>query len=68
VIYGDSGAAVAHMGVGSNGGGNLTAADPGGNGVFSAGYIASGGPGTACVEHNGTKCLGVGLTGMEGFH
>jgi hypothetical protein len=67
-IYGDSGAAVAHMGVGGGGGGNFTAADPGGNGVFSAGYIASDGPGTACVEHNGTKCLGVGLTGMEGFH
>jgi len=67
-IYGDSGAAVAHMGVGSSGGGDFTATDPGGQGVFSAGYIASDGPGTACVEHNGTKCLGVGLTGMEGFH
>jgi hypothetical protein len=65
-IY-QGGPAVAHMGVGSGGGGNFTAADPGGTNVFSAGYEPDG-PGSVCVDHKGAKCLGVGLTGMEGFH
>jgi hypothetical protein len=65
-IY-SAGSAVARMSQGSHGGGNFTAGDPGGSGVFSAGYIPDG-PGTACVAYKGTKCLGVGLTGLEGFH
>ena len=68
VVRTPSGVAVARLGYGSAGGGNLQVTDPSGNGVFSAGYVADNGPGAACVEHNGTKCLGIGLTGMEGFH
>jgi len=68
VVRNSSGAAVSTLASDSSGGGVVTASDPSGNGVFSAGYIANDGPGTACVEHKGTKCLGVGLTGMEGFH
>lgn len=65
-VYND-GKSVAHMGIASSGGGNITMADPSGQGVFSAGYLPDG-PGGACVEHEGTKCLGIGLTGLEGFH
>ncbi|MFO0991197.1 MAG: hypothetical protein U1E67_04600 [Hyphomicrobiales bacterium] len=68
VVYGAGKKHVAFMGHGSGGGGNFTATDPGGTGVFSAGYIGGDGPGTACVLQKGMKCLGVGLTGMEGFH
>jgi hypothetical protein len=43
------------------GGGNVTTTDPGGNGVFSAGYDGDGG--AACVNHKqSTHCLGVGLS------
>lgn len=63
-----TGAALVTLGTGTSGGGNVTAMDPTGAGVFSAGYIGGDGPGTACVNHKGMKCLGVGLTGMEGFH
>jgi len=42
------------------GGGNVTATDPGGTGVFSAGYNGEGG--AACVDHKQSMhCLGVGL-------
>ena len=42
------------------GGGNVTTADPGGNGVFSAGY--DGTAGAACVTRkSGLNCLGIGL-------
>ncbi len=42
------------------GGGNVTTTDPGGNGVFSAGYAGEGGE--ACVNRKqSTHCLGVGL-------
>lgn len=68
VVRSTAGTAVAALGYGSSGGGNVTVSDPSGNGVFSAGYDGGDGPGSACVEHKGTKCLGVGLTGMEGMH
>ena len=42
------------------GGGNVTTTDPGGNGVFSAGYDGEGG--AACVNHKQSMhCLGTGL-------
>jgi len=63
----DGGNSVARLGTGSHGGGNVTTTDPAGDGVFSAGYTPDG-PGTACVAHKGIKCLGIGLTGLEGFH
>lgn len=45
-----------------SGGGNVTIADPGGNGVFSAGYVAGGGA-DACLDlpKQGLKCFGIGL-------
>lgn len=45
-------------------GGNVTAADPGGGGVFSAGY--DGSAGAACVTRkSGLHCLGIGLSGGQ---
>jgi hypothetical protein len=42
------------------GGGSITATDPAGNGIFSAGYTGEGGD--VCVDNKNTlKCLGVGL-------
>ena len=42
------------------GGGNFTASDPAGNGIFSAGFTGEGGD--ACINRkNGLKCLGIGL-------
>jgi hypothetical protein len=42
------------------GGGNITASDPGGNGIFSAGY--TGEAGDACVTRkNGLWCMGTNL-------
>lgn len=44
----------------SPGGGNVTATDPAGKGVFSAGY--DGSQGAACIGHKGKlHCLGIGL-------
>ena len=44
----------------SPGGGNVTATDPAGKGVFSAGY--DGSQGAACIGHKGQlHCLGIGL-------
>jgi hypothetical protein len=63
----DGGHSVARLGTGTHGGGNVTTTDPAGDGVFSAGFTPDG-PGTACVNHKGIKCLGIGLTGLEGFH
>jgi len=67
VVYGAGKKHIAFLSRGSKGGGNVTTTDPSGTGVFSAGYIGGDGPGGACVLHKGMKCLGVGLTGMEGF-
>lgn len=66
VVRNNTGVAIAYLGAGSSGGGNVTTTDASGAGVFSAGFDGEGG--SACVERKGTKCLGVGLTGMEGFH
>lgn len=42
------------------GGGSVTATDPGGNGIFSAGFTGEGGD--ACINRkSGLKCLGIGL-------
>ena len=42
------------------GGGNVTVTDPGGSGIFSAGFTGEGGD--ACVNRkSGLKCLGVAL-------
>ena len=67
-VYGDSAKAVVQMGMGESGGGTFIGATPSGEDVFTAGYEPSSGMGRACVARKGTKCLGVGLTGMEGFH
>jgi hypothetical protein len=66
-VYGDSGLAAAQMGIGASGGGTFIGASPSGDDVFTAGYDPSDGMGRACVARKGTKCLGIGLTGMEGF-
>jgi hypothetical protein len=42
------------------GGGNFTATNPAGEGIFSAGFTGEGGD--ACINRkNGLKCLGIGL-------
>ncbi len=42
------------------GGGSITATDPAGNGIFSAGYTGEGGD--VCIDRKGgLKCLGIGL-------
>ena len=53
----------------SNGiGGSMIVSDSGGNDVLEARSDASVG-GIVCVNYkNVEKCLGRGLTGMEGFH
>jgi hypothetical protein len=45
----------------TTGGGNLTVADPSGNGVFSAGYTQDGGNACLSNKKRGLKCLGIGL-------
>ena len=66
-VYNSTGQAVSMLTLALSGsGGKVQATDPGGNPVFKAGYVPDG-PGVACVSHKGTKCLGIGLTGMEGF-
>ncbi len=67
IARGKSGTASAFLSAGTSGGGHVELNDPSGNEVFSAGYDGDG-PGYACVNRKGKKCLGVGLTGMEGFH
>jgi hypothetical protein len=66
-VFSESGQPVALLRISqSGGGGTVEATDLSGSPVFRGGYLPSG-PGAACVVHNGTKCLGIGLTGMEGF-
>lgn len=50
----------------TGGGGTVEATDSGGGWVFRGGLVPDG-PGYACVVNDGVKCLGIGLTGMEGF-
>nr|WP_315492020.1 hypothetical protein [uncultured Rhodoferax sp.] len=48
-------------------GGNVTARNPSGDGVFSAGFRADVGGGEACVyraKAQNTSCLGIGMPGM----
>ena len=66
VIRNSAGLAVAKLGYGTAGGGNIQVTNPAGEGVFSAGY-ASDGAGEACVfryTQAGTgrnACIGLGL-------
>lgn len=67
-VHNGSGQAVSMLSLSQSGsGGKVQATDSGGVPVFKAGYEPDG-PGSACVNHKGIKCLGIGLTGMEGFH
>jgi hypothetical protein len=67
-VYNSTGAAVAALKLAQTGsGGKVSAGDPNGAEVFKGGYDPDG-PGGACVSRKGWKCLGIGLTGMEGFH
>ena len=62
-VYGHGGTRLAFLTESDkSGGGNVTLADPGGNGVFSAGYVAEGGA-DACLDlpKQGLKCFGIGL-------
>ncbi len=70
VVRSNAGAGIAWLGNSAGKGGEVVAANPSGGAVFAGRYLAGqDGPGNACVGTNkGTKCLGVGLTGMEGFH
>ena len=59
VFNGQSPVAFLSQSVAHPGGGNVTATDPGGSGVFSAGYTGEGGD--ACVNRKqGTRCVGAG--------
>jgi len=59
-VYNERGPVAFLTGSTSPGGGNVTTTNPGGEGVFSAGY--DGQLGTACVNRKqGTTCLGIGL-------
>ena len=65
-VYNSAGVPIATLSQSSHGnGGNVTASDGGGNGVFSAGAASDGG-GEACVVRDNGKgfCLGIGLPGM----
>jgi hypothetical protein len=61
VVRNDSGIAVAHLtGSSQGGGGNVTVADPAGNGMFSAGW--NGEEGLACANlKSGMWCMGKNL-------
>jgi hypothetical protein len=69
VVFNDAGTGVAALKLAQSGsGGKVVTMDPGGMEVFKGGYIPAG-PGAACVNDKGkSKCLGIGLTGMEGMH
>ena len=68
VAYNAAGAPVATISKSNRSeGGNVTARNPGGEGIFSAGYAADYGGGEACVwraKRSNTFCLGLGLPGM----
>lgn len=67
-VYGTSGQPIATMSKGENSeGGNITARNPNGEGVFTAGFRGDVGGGEACVYRASSKglyCLGLGLPGM----
>ncbi len=66
--YNASGAAVATISKSDKSeGGNVTARNPAGEGVFTAGFASGYGGGEACVwraKRSNTFCLGLGLPGM----
>lgn len=66
--YNKSGAAVVTIGKSENSeGGNVTSRDPGGDGVFRAGFNSAVGGGDACVfraKKQQTYCLGLGVPGV----
>jgi len=68
VAYNAAGAPVATISKSDRSeGGNVTARNPGGEGIFSAGYASEYGGGEACVwraKRSNTFCLGLGLPGM----
>lgn len=68
VAYNAAGAPVATISKSDRSeGGNVTARNPGGEGVFSAGFASGYGGGEACVwraKRSNTFCLGLGLPGM----
>jgi len=68
IVRGNSGAGVAWLGYSASKGGEVVAANPAGQSVFFGRY-RSGPEGENCIATDkGDKCLGVALTGMEGFH
>jgi hypothetical protein len=68
IVRGASGAGVAWLGYSASNGGEVVAADPGGQSVFVGRYRSGAGGENCIASDEGTKCLGIGLTGMEGFH
>jgi hypothetical protein len=61
-VFGPTGKPIAFLAESDKhpGGGNVTATNPDGEGIFSAGYTGEGGD--ACIDRkSGLKCLGVGL-------
>ena len=66
--YNKSGNAVVTIGKSENSeGGNVTARDPAGDGVFRAGHNTAVGGGDACVyraKRQNVFCLGVGMPGV----
>jgi hypothetical protein len=69
VVRNGSNAATAVLTTGGGNGGYLEMNDPSGTEVARMGFSPNDeGPGFSCVNHKGdVKCLGIGLTGMEGF-
>lgn len=68
-LYNKAGAAAVTLGLSQSGagpGGNITARDGKGDGIFSAGLM-SGGGGTACINHikRGTICMGTNMPGFQ---
>jgi hypothetical protein len=67
VVYGKAGTPLARL-VDNGNGGSMVISDSGGSDVLEARSDPSVG-GIVCVNYkNVEKCLGRGLTGMEGFH
>jgi hypothetical protein len=68
IVRGASGAGVAWLGYSASKGGEVVAANPAGQSVFFGRY-RTGPEGENCIATDkGDKCLGIALTGMEGFH